>query len=56
MTDEPRKPKAVEDMLVGRLVAETAITEVQAREIVALLGTGSWTSLVREARVLNRKR
>ena len=52
MTERP-KLQTLQDVVAARLVAETAVTEAQAREIVALLGTGSWTSLLREARLLS---
>ena len=42
-----------EAFLVRRLVLEIGITEAQAVELVAILGT-DWSSLVREARVLRR--
>jgi hypothetical protein len=41
--------------LVQRLVKEANITEEQARELIALLGS-NWPSLMREARFLTRKR
>lgn len=56
MTDERQKTPATTDDIARRLVNETGITEVQARELVALLGAHSWTSLLREARILNPKR
>ena len=40
---------------VRRLVDETGITTAQARELVAFLGPNNWTSLLREARILNPK-
>lgn len=41
------------DALAGRLVAESGISEVQAKELVTLLGT-DWSSLMREAKLLLR--
>ena len=37
--------------MIMRLIADTGISELQARELVALLGM-DWPSLVREARLL----
>lgn len=39
--------------LIKRLMAETDISEAQARELVLMLGA-EWASLVREARMLRR--
>jgi len=51
--DEARsKP---DDSIVRRLAVEAGITEAQARELIAVLGAYSWTSLLREARILNGK-
>ena len=55
MADEPRKPEAIVGLVVARLVTEAGITEEQARELV-MLGASNWTSLMREARLLNRRR
>lgn len=55
MADDPDKPKSMDGPVVRRLVKETGITEEQARELVVLLGV-NWSSLMREARLLNRKR
>lgn len=55
MADDPHKPETPGGPLVRRLVKETGITEEQARALVALLGV-NWSSLVREARLLQRKR
>jgi len=41
--------------VIKRLVQETGITETQAAELVAILGT-DWSSLVREAHLLTKKR
>jgi len=46
------QPRAVESFTVQRLIAETGITEAQAIELIAFLGL-NWSSLVREARLLN---
>ncbi|CDX42947.1 hypothetical protein MPLA_640006 [Mesorhizobium sp. ORS 3359] len=49
----PRNPA---DMgVVRRLVREIGVTEAQAWELVALLGS-DWSSLVREAKILLGKR
>ena len=57
MADGPDKLSAAPDhlSLVQRLVKEANITEEQARELIALLGS-NWPSLMREARFLTRKR
>ncbi|MCV3243018.1 hypothetical protein [Mesorhizobium sp. ZC-5] len=55
MADDPSKQDATNGPVVQRLVRETSITEEQARELIALLGM-NWSSLLREARQLNRKR
>jgi hypothetical protein len=55
MTDEPREPLSMGDFLVRRLMEETGVTEQQARKLVADLGY-QWSSLVREARILAKKR
>ena len=55
MADDPDKPKSMHGPVVSRLVKETGVTEEQARELIALLGM-NWSSLLREARQLNRKR
>jgi hypothetical protein len=53
---EDRKPASQERMwFTRRLVEETGITEAQANQLVDLLGI-DWSSLVREARLLNKKR
>jgi hypothetical protein len=56
MTDESDKIPPPEVSIVERLVNETGITEKQARELIGLLGSYSWTSLIREARLLRPKR
>ena len=55
MVDEQERPTAVTNDTVRRLVDETGITTAQARELVAFLGPNNWTSLLREARILNPK-
>jgi hypothetical protein len=55
MPDEPGKPQEREGQVIQRLVRETGITPEQARELVSILGH-DWSSLVREARLLTRKR
>ncbi|TIW43115.1 MAG: hypothetical protein E5V71_08915 [Mesorhizobium sp.] len=57
MADGPDKLPSAPDRLslVQRLVKEANITEEQARELIALLGS-HWPSLMREARFLSRKR
>ena len=55
MADEPDKPKATDGPVIQRLVRDTGISEEQARDLVALLGSLNWSSLVREARLLTRK-
>lgn len=56
MADEPDKPQAMDGPVIQRLVKETGITHEQARELVGLLGSLNWPSLVREARLLPRTR
>ena len=41
--------------LIQRLVKETGITEAEASDLLSLLGT-DWSSLVREAHILKKKR
>jgi hypothetical protein len=55
MPDEPRKPQESEAQVIQRLVKEIGITAEEARELVSVLGH-DWPSLVREARLLTRKR
>ncbi|MBB6411107.1 hypothetical protein [Mesorhizobium sangaii] len=56
MTDEQGKaPNNPVDSVVRRLVDETGITEAQARELIALLGALSWSSLLREARIMSAR-
>ncbi|PBC06803.1 hypothetical protein CK230_29825 [Mesorhizobium sp. WSM3859] len=46
--DDKKEPV---DLLVRRLVKEADVSEMQARELVELIGT-DWSSLLREARFL----
>lgn len=55
MSEEQRTPLGATDGIARRLVNETDITDAQARELIALLGPHNWTSLLREARILNPK-
>jgi hypothetical protein len=56
MADEQHKtPSGPDNLIVRRLVKDADITEEQARELIALLGS-NWPSLMREARFLVRKR
>ena len=55
MVDEHERLSAATNDTVRRLVNETGITTAQARELVAFLGPHNWTSLLREARILNPK-
>ncbi|WP_287335714.1 hypothetical protein [Mesorhizobium sp.] len=57
MADGPDKLPSAPDhrLLIQRLVKEANITEEQARGLIALVGY-DWTSLIREARFLTRKR
>ena len=55
MADEPDKPKVTDGPVIQRLARDTGISEEQARDLVALLGSINWSSLVREARLLTRK-
>jgi hypothetical protein len=42
---------ALKNEIVTRLIADTGISEMQARELVMMIGM-NWPSLVREARLL----
>jgi hypothetical protein len=53
--EQHKTPSASYELIVQRLVKEANITEEQARELIALLGY-DWSSLMREARFLTRKR
>lgn len=53
MTDDPDKKER--DAAVERLRAETGITEQQALDLVTLLGTSNWPSLVREAQAMKSR-
>ncbi|WP_044548174.1 hypothetical protein [Mesorhizobium japonicum] len=55
MVDEHERLSAATNDTVRRLVNETGITTAQAHELVAFLGPHNWTSLLREARILNPK-
>jgi hypothetical protein len=57
MANEPDKaPNESDDFIVRRLANEASITEEQARELIGFLGAHSWASLLREARILGKKR
>jgi len=47
--------QSARDALIDRLVAETGITRDEATELVDLIGP-NWTSLIREAELLNKTR
>ena len=53
--DAGKPPKADSGFAIRRLVDETGITEAQAVELIGFLGL-SWSSLVREARLLRAGR
>jgi hypothetical protein len=55
MAGKSENRQVMHGRVVEHLVKETGISEEQARELVALLGMTNWTSLVREARLLNRR-
>ena len=42
---------ALKNEVITRLIADTGISEMQARELVMLIGM-NWPSLIREARLL----
>lgn len=42
-------------VLIRRLVEETGITRDEAQDLLMLLGT-DWSSLIREAKILKKKR
>lgn len=52
MADEAANPPPMHDSVILRLVKETGITVEQARDLINLLGTLNWNSLLREARFL----
>ncbi|MFB9980033.1 hypothetical protein ACFSQQ_20575 [Mesorhizobium kowhaii] len=57
MADEQDKaPNESDDFVVRRLANEASIPEEQARELIGFLGAHSWASLLREARILGKKR
>lgn len=49
-----KSAKSTSDAVIQRLVRETGLTEDQARDLVSILGIPLSSSLVREARLLNR--
>jgi hypothetical protein len=53
----PEQPNSQDGLisLAQRLAKETGITESEAADLVSVLGT-NWSSLVREARVIRRRR
>jgi hypothetical protein len=53
----PEQPNSQDSLmsLAQRLAKETGITESEAADLVSVLGT-NWSSLVREARVIRRRR
>jgi hypothetical protein len=56
MPDLPEKPDgSARACQIARLIRDTGITEAEATELVAVLGT-DWAPLVREARLLKAKR
>ena len=55
MADGPNKPESTNSYLARRLTEATGITDVQARELIDLLGY-EWPSLLREARILMRQK
>lgn len=50
--DAGKPPEAASNLAARSLMAETGITEAQARALVAFLGPHNWSSLMREARLL----
>ncbi|MER8458692.1 hypothetical protein NKH24_21765 [Mesorhizobium sp. M1300] len=55
MADVSDKPQSMHDSVILRLVKETGITVEQARDLVSLLGSVHWASLIREARLLIKR-
>ena len=51
--DVGRPPETAGGIAVRRLMAQTGITDAQANELVSILGPYNWSSLLREARILN---
>jgi hypothetical protein len=51
MSAEQQQGGSLKNEMVRRLIADTGISEMQARELVMLIGM-DWSSLVREARLL----
>lgn len=54
MTRNPDQ-RSTDDIAVQRLMAETEVTRQQALDLVTLLGTSNWPSLLREANLLKNK-
>lgn len=52
INDVDKAPDTASSIAVRRLMADTGISELQAADLVALLGAYAWTSLLREARLL----
>ena len=56
MPNVPDKPDGSgKAWLIQRLVKETGVTEAEASDLIMFLGT-DWSSLVREAHILKKKR
>ena len=53
MTEAPQKNPEL-NALVKKLMSKTGISELQAIELIALLGA-HWPSLIREARILESR-
>jgi hypothetical protein len=53
--DRDEQIRADAQVAVTRLVRETGVTELQATELITLLGM-NWSSLIREARLLKSGR
>jgi len=54
VTNDPDK-RSADALAVQRLMKETGITEQQALDLVTLLGTSNWPSLVREAHLIKSR-
>jgi hypothetical protein len=52
--DVAKPPQADNGFAVRRLVDETGITDIEALDLISVLGL-NWSSLVREARILKPK-
>ena len=48
-----KPPETAGGVAVRRLMVGTGITDAQASELVSVLGPYNWSSLLREARILN---